>query len=329
MGMKTRPWIPVLIGGVLLFGAVDQAWCQPKCEQGVIYRCAHEAAVEESSDGEEDDANTCRQAGWESQQKACGKTESVRTAGIAQKGISFAPRRHMAAGEPRKLALPSGAYKRMGAIEGSKRGPVCGSVRVGACLPDCRYDTIFGTETILGECLPHKHIACPYGCDGRNHQKPLARAFSHLDESLSKLFPCQRGNCGKSEGKGCGHCVAKSKCEKDMHDAPVLEGQPHEPRREANPFRDDSIDSNPNAPALLPPAPLPPAASAASRIRPHASTVKLGIAHAKPAPRNTAPSLLQATSEPRDNRAPAPQTSPVQPTSMRQPSALFSSLRLE
>jgi hypothetical protein len=114
-----------------------------------------------------------------------------------------------------------------------------------------------------------------------------------------------------------------------MRDAPILEGQPHQPRREENPFRDDSIDSNPDAPALLPPAPLPPAASAASRIRPHEAPVKPAIARAKPAICNPAASLLHASSQPVDNRTPEPRTSPDQPGSMRRPSALFSSLRLE
>jgi len=333
MEIKTRPWIPVLIGVVLLLGVVDQAWCQPQCAPGVIYRCGQAAAVDKSCSCGEVATRTCLQVGCDCEQKACGKAERVCDVGMAQKGSSCGPRKHLAGGEPRRLALPCQPFKPIKAAEASKSGPVCGSAKASACLPDCRYDTIFGTETIFGECPLRKPAACPSKCGAGSRPKPLASALSHLDQSLNKIFACHEP-CGKCAGKGsdgCGDCgvksqaKAKAKCECDMCDAPILEGQPYEPRRQENPFRDDAVDSNPNSPALLPPAPLPPAASAANRIRPHAPTVKPGIAFVRPASNGPAPAPRQVNAQPVDQRTPSCRPSPCPPDSMRRPSALFSS----
>jgi len=337
--MTMRPWIPVLTGVVLLlsllFVAVDRAWGQPKCAPGVIYRCAQPVATEKCCGWSADGVCDCRPACGpcdECRQKKCGKTESACSARIAQKAIPETAGK-FAASEPRKLTLPRGSYKRMVSRESCQSRPVCGWPEAAACLPDCRHDTIFGTETIFGDRLLRAHGACPYGCDDAGKAISWAAVVSQLDAPLQKIFACRQDTCGDSKGKAGGERVRKSKCGKEMLGSPIMEGEPHDLRLDENPFRDDAIESPPHAPdlsppAMSPPAPLPPAASEASRIRPQESAVELDVPRVDSAPSGAAPSLQQANSRPVGNRAPTVQTTPDCPNS-RRPSALLSSFTLE
>ena len=217
--------------------------------------------------------------------------------------------------------------------ESCQSRPVCGWPEAAACLPDCRHDTIFGTETIFGDRLLRAHGACPYGCDDAGKAISWAAVVPQLDAPLQKIFACRQDTCGDSKGKAGGERVRKSKCGKEMLDSPIMEGEPHDLRLDENPFRDDAIESPPHAPdlsppAMSPPAPLPPAASEASRIRPQESAVELDVPRVDSAPSGAAPSLQQANSRPVGNRAPTVQTTPDCP-SLRRPSALLSSFTLE
>jgi hypothetical protein len=234
------------------------------------------------------------------------------------------------AGEPRKLALPHGSCKRIVPRESPKSGG--GSAKAGGCLCDCRHETIFGTETIFGDLTLRERHTCPYGRVGGG-ASPLAGAFSQLDASLQKVFVCHRGTGGKPNGKGCCDCggKSKSKCDQDMHDAPILEGQPHQRRLEENPFRDDAVESDADQPAPLPPAPLPPAAAAATRIRANVPPSRPGFAHISDRASNPAASLVQAGSQAVDSLMPVPRSvlDRSGPSTLRRPATLLTSIKLD
>ncbi len=163
-----QPWTTVLTGVVLLFGAADQAWPQSRCVRGATYQCQPSAMAATSCNCGADRTVACRTScGMPSgcKQEVCGKPESACGAGIAQKGIRFVPRTGLKSPEPRKLALPLGSYRRIDG-KSTKSGHACGSAKTSACCADCRRDTIFGTETILG--------------DDFSGAKPLAGVLSHL-----------------------------------------------------------------------------------------------------------------------------------------------------
>jgi hypothetical protein len=306
--MKTQPWIPVLAWGVLLSGAVGQAWCQPKCAPGVIHRCVPLAELDKSKADGVEAVGKCQpasqQAGWVvdmapacCESKASGKgvqkcavNGGVKTAVMcepnysirhSQKNVPCAPAKGSAATEPRKLALPPGSHKRLRACDTPKAAGVWAWNKCDVGKVDARHDTIFGTETIFGDVslnlLRDKH-PCPYEGTSASRPKSLVQAFSKLDASLQKVFVCRRGTCGSPKGKDTCDCQSKSNCKCDMETAPILEGQPEEPGWDGNPFHDDAVE-----PAPLPPTPrMTSRASNASQVRLVEQPAKLQIVQAKP-----------------------------------------------
>ena len=320
--MKTQPWIPVLAWVVLLSAAAGQAWCQPKCAPGVIHRCVPLAELDASKADGVEAVGECQsagqQTGWvvDKAPANCQPKPSVKgvqkcavngglktvvmcepNCGIrhSQKHVPCAPAKGSAATEPRKLALPSGNYKRLRACDTPKSAGVWGWTKCDVGKVDCRHDTIFGTETIFGDVsfnlLRDKH-PCPYECTGASRPKSLVQAFSKLDASLQKVLVCQRGTCRSSKGKGTCDCQSKSKSKCDMETAPILEGQPEEPGWDDNPFHDDAVE-----PAPLPPTPrMTSRGASASQFRLVEQPAKLGIVQAKPV------SSESASPAPQDDR---------------------------
>lgn len=308
-------------------GVVGQAWCQPKCAPGVIYRCARPAIVDKSCVPSDvcGPYNACGQ-------KSCGKTDLTCCVRSVPKSNPCVPRKVVTAGEPRKLALPHGSYRRLVPRESPKVGGGCGSAQAGGSLCDCRHETIFGTETILGDLALRQQHGCLSGGGALGGVRPLAGVLAQLDASLEKVFVGDRETCGKSNGKGGCECGGKSKCHRDMQDAPILEGQPDERSLEENPFRDDAVESDVDQPAPLPPAPLPPAAAAASRIRAKAPPSRPGFAHVSDRASDPASALVQVGAQAIDSLVPNRRSvldRPSGPSTLRRAPSLLSSIKLD
>lgn len=318
--MKTQPWITILAGVVLLSGVVGPAWCQPKCAPGVIYRCPRPAVVEKWCEP----CDACNQ-------KSCGKNESTCEVKIVQKSVMCPPRILVTAGEPRKLALSHGCFKRIQPCESAKSNAGCGSAKYGCCLGDCRHETIFGTETIFGATSQRGCQACPDGCSGLSGSNVLAGVFSQLDASLHKVFAGPRTVCGGSKGKDRCGSGGKSKGCQDAWDAPLLEGQPLDPQSQENPFRDDAVESDADQPAPLPPAPLPPAAAAATRLRADESPSLPAFAHVSDRISTPATSLARTDARTVEHLPPnAPSiTERSGPSTLRRPIARLTTFQLE
>ncbi len=324
--MKMRPWIPVLVGVVLLSGTAGQAWCQPKCAPGVIYRCARPAVIDKSC-GPSDACRPCNACG----QKSCGKTDLTCCVRSVPKPSPCVPRKVVTASEPRRLVLSHGSCKRIVPHESPKAGSGCGPAKTGGCPCDCRHETIFGTETIFGDLALRQPRACPSGCGTLGGVRPLAGVLARLDASLEKVFVCDRETCGKSNGKGGCECGGKTKYSQDMRDAPILEGQTDERPLEENPFRDDAVESDAEQPAPLPPAPLPPVGAAASRIRGNVPPSRPGFAHISDRASNPA-AAPQVGAPAADRLAPVRRSildRPSGPATSRRPPALLSSFKLD
>jgi len=248
----------------------------------------------------------------------------------SQKHVPCAPAKGSAAAEPRKLALPSGSYKRLRACDTPKSAGVWGWNKCDVGKVDCRHDTIFGTETIFGDVsfnLLRDKPPCPYECTGASRPNSLVKAFSKLDASLQKGFVGPRGTCGSSKGKGTCDCQSQSKsnCKSDMETAPILEGQPEEPGWDDNPFHDDAVE-----PAPLPPTPrMTSRTSSDSQIRLLEQPAKLGIVQARPVSSRSASPASQddrlTTCEDPATLEPIPERVPFS----RPPNSLLTSTQLD
>lgn len=284
--MNTHRWLPVLFWGGLLFGGIAQGWAQCTCSTKPKACCVGIAQVSQPADcsglAPGSGVNTCRQHACDSRQTKEGYVQkaTIQRAGTAcepcktawsqkcQPQLAALPRgKAKAAAEPRKLSVPHGQARRL---------TVCGVFeaeslsRFGKCAPcqtDCRRETVFGTETILGD-------VCFDGF------------FATLQGKCSACRPRIGGRAESAIAKG----TAGLPCRCEGGDLPILNGPPEEPAGEDNPFRDDAVEA-------IPLRPLPQASGATSAARQPAPAVSppapLRVVRAKPVATQSADAVCE------------------------------------
>lgn len=241
--MKMHHWMPILVWSGLLFCGIAQGWAQGKCLAKPSACCvpqvrsqAASCCTKRNGDGADTSRHRVgcsRQVSESWTQKGAGAVKCARQPSACCQpavGQRYLPQRvalpsakGSAMAEPRRLLVPYGHAQRLTTCDMGKSESANGFGKRVACQADCSRESVFGTETILGD--------VSFG--------------SLLAASQGNGFACGLGFGGGTESKRVAKRPSTSKCGCDAGSSPILQGQPEEPAWEENSFRDDAVESLP------------------------------------------------------------------------------------